>query len=63
MTIKAPQQLRDLDALYRRIERCEPANYLEEHTRLILLELARVRRNELRRELVKPRIKVRKRVV
>jgi hypothetical protein len=59
--IKNTEQLSDLEAVYRRIKAFKPASDTELQTKQILLELARSRRDELRRELVKPRIKVKKR--
>jgi hypothetical protein len=60
MTIKKAEKLREVDTLYKRIESFKPANDVEKRTRQLLLELARARRSELRRELVKPRIKIKK---
>ena len=60
MKIKTTEKLREVETLYKRIESFAPANDVEKRTRQLLLELARARRSELRREVVKPRIKVRK---
>jgi hypothetical protein len=61
MKIKVTEKLRNLETLRKRIESFAPANYVEKRTRQLLLELARARRSELRRELVKARIKVKRR--
>jgi hypothetical protein len=60
MIIKATEKLREVDTLYKRIESFAPANDVEKRTRRLLLELARARRAELRRELVRPHMKIRK---
>jgi hypothetical protein len=53
-------KLREVETLYKRIESFEPASDVEKRTRQLLLELARARRSELRRELARPHIKIRK---
>ena len=60
MTFKNTKQLRNLETLYRRIEAVAPANDVEKRTRRLLLELAQAQRAELRRKLVRPHIKIRR---
>ena len=57
MTIKAAAQLSNLNILYRAITAFEPKNEIERETRDLLLQLFRARRSELRRELIKERIR------
>lgn len=57
MIIRATEKLREADSLYHRIKASVPANDVEKRTRELLLDLARSRRDELRREIVKSRIK------
>jgi hypothetical protein len=59
MTFKKTEKLREVGPLYKRIAAFAPTNEVEKETRRLLLELARARRSELRRELVS-HIKIRK---
>ena len=60
MKIKATAQLSDSEALYRHVKAFKPESDTELQTKLILLELARSKRDELRRELVGARIRAKK---
>jgi hypothetical protein len=50
MKVKTTEKLREVETLYKRIESFAPTNDVARKTRQLLLELARTRRTELRRE-------------